>query len=330
MDQQVGFHGSLLGMLSTRLQDYPILEQGAAWLDISTQGRLCATGEDRVRLIHAIASNDIAGLGPGQGAATFFLNAQGRILAYSQILVAEDHVVLYCEPDLTNTLKAHIEKYIIMDDVSVEDVTDSTALIAIAGPQSADVLRSLCPDLPDQELSFTESNGIRIICTALSSPASYWAEVPFDDKQDFIEKLSSLGVIHSTQETFEAYRVHSGMPRFGVDYGPKNIPHETQQLNAVSFTKGCYTGQEIVERVNTQGKVQQMLVSVELESREVPQDMTIFHEGAPVGSLTSPTAGQTPECKARGFAIVRRSAAGSGTTVLVGDTKATILDISRS
>ena len=93
---------------------------GAAWADLSDQGRLRATGTDRVRLLHAICTNDVEGLAPGQGTYAFFLSPQGKIQADSHLFVAADHVLVVCDPAVRQSLRDHIESYIIMDDVDLE------------------------------------------------------------------------------------------------------------------------------------------------------------------------------------------------------------------
>ena len=123
--------------------------------------------------------------------------------------------------------------------------------------------------------------------------------------------------------------MRAGIPRFGVDFGPRNIPHETQQLQALSFTKGCYTGQEIVERVRSQGRVRRLLVGVDLDSADLPDDLTVRFDGAEVGVLSSPTPGTPDDGKGHGFAIVKRLAATPGTVLHVGATTGTVTDVAR-
>lgn len=305
------------------------LRLGAAWRDLSSRGRLVASGEDRERLIHAICSNAVEGLAPGQGTYAFFLNAQGRIQSDSHVFVDRDQVLIDCEPEANGPLEAHIESYIIMDDVVLEDVSATTRVLAVAGPQSRAVISALGVPAPDDALGFARSGEIRVIRVPVGTTDAYWLIAPRSEALRLVERIEANGAVPSTRGEFEALRVSNGVPRFGSDFGPENIPHETQQLNAVSFTKGCYTGQEIVERVRSQGRVRRLLAGVELESPSPPEDLTVHHDGRPVGTMTSPTPGCPPEGTARGFAIVRREAAVPGTAVRVGGLAGRILDISR-
>lgn len=311
------------------MRGYEALKRAAAWRDLSSRGRLKATGEDRVRLIHAIASNAVEGLAPGQGVYSFFLDAQGHIQADSNIFVDDDHLVIDSEPAAGRTLLDHIESYIIMDDVTLEDIGSSTALLAVAGPSSRDIAASLSRQLPDAPLAFVKAGLFTIYRAPVGETEGFRICAPLADRERLIDELESQGAVPAAEESWEALRVRQGIPRFGTDFGPRNIPHETQQLQAVSFTKGCYTGQEIVERVRSQGRVRRLLVGVELDSADLPDDLTVRFDGTEVGGLTSPTPGTPDEGTGHGFAIVKRLAATPGTVVRVGETTGTVTDVAR-
>lgn len=298
-------------------------------MDLSARARLVATGEDRVRLIHAISSNDIEGLAVGEGAYAFFLNPQGRIQADSHIFVDADRIVIDCEPSVRASLREHIESYIIMDDVAVEDATESTALLGVAGPETGAIVAGLDAQLPRKPLAFAAFGTRTIYRAPVGGGDGCWIAAPADEKEALIDVLERLGAVPASAEKCDALRVRNRIPRFGFDFDATNIPHETQQLQAVSFSKGCYTGQEIVERVRSQAQVKRLLVGVELDSPELPSDLTVHHADNPVGTLTSPIPGVPPEGKAAGFALVRRVAATPGTRVDVGGMPATVLDIAR-
>ncbi len=311
------------------MEGYEALRRSAAWRDLSARGRLRATGADRARLLHAITSNVVEARAPGRGVYAFFLDAQGHIQADSHIFVAPDHILIDCEPESTSGLQEHIESYIIMDDVSIENITDETALLAVVGPMARRVAAALCDRLPEETLSFVEVGNLRVYRAPLAETDGYWIAAAASDKRMLVDTLEAQGAVSADEDAFEANRVQHRIPRFGVDFGPKNIPHETQQLHAVSFTKGCYTGQEIVERVRSRGQVKRLLVGIELESAAVPEVLTVRHNGKPVGALTSPTPGSPPDGRACGFAIVRSLAAAPGTAVQVGGTPGRTADVAR-
>ena len=194
------------------------LRLGAGWTDLSSQGRLIATGEDRERLIHAISSNTVEGLAPGHGAYAFFLNAQGKIQSDSHIFVDRDHVLINCEPEVSRSLEAHIESYIIMDDVVLENVTASTQLLAVSGPRSREVVSTLCGSPPDEALAFVRSGEIRVFRVPVGSTDSYWILAPRPNVQRVIEVIEARGAIAATEQDGEALRVANGVPRFGPGF----------------------------------------------------------------------------------------------------------------
>jgi folate-binding protein YgfZ len=309
------------------VQAYQALHEGAAWLDISARGHLRATGEDRLRLLHAIASNSLDGLAPGQGVYTFFLNPQGQIQSDARVFVAEEHVLLDCEPEVRERLQAHLESFIIMDDVTLEDVTNETFLIAVAGLKSAAAVAQFCDSLPTDGLSFSESKGLRVVRASLIGGEGFWLSGRRELLEAVREQLRAAGVIEGTDESFEIVRAENGVPRYGVDFSQKNIPHETQQLNAVSFTKGCYTGQEIVERVRSQGRVNRLLIGLRLDAPSRPANLEVRFGDRAVGAMTSAVFSPKLQ-KVVGFAIVRREAAIPGTLVTVDGTPGVVTDVS--
>src|SRR5579862_5203123 len=125
---------------------YEALHAGASWLDLSARGRIYAAGEDRARLLHAMVTNHIEQLKPGDGCYAFFLNAQGRILADANILCFEDHLLLDTEPETRGKLMEHLDRYIIADDVALEDVTDALSTVAVEGPEAGGVLKAGIPE----------------------------------------------------------------------------------------------------------------------------------------------------------------------------------------
>jgi folate-binding protein YgfZ len=299
---------------------YTALHESAAWLDISSRGRIRASGEDRQRLLHAIASNAVEGLAPGQGVYAFFLNAQGRIQADSRIFVSEDHVLIDCEPQVRQTLLDHINSYIIMDDVQLEDATESTSAVALEGPRADQIARSaLGGILPSCEpYAHRESGGIRVLRASVSGQPGLWLFCSPGGKDELLKKLEGAGAAAGAEQDFSVVRVENRQPRFGEDYSSANIPHETTLLQAVSFSKGCYLGQEIVERVRARGQVNRLLVSLEFETQQPPEAATpVDHAGKEAGRLTSPVL--SPRWgKVLAFAILRREAAAEGAEVTAG------------
>lgn len=278
---------------------YQALRTSAAWFDISDRTRLRLTGEDRIRLLHALATNVIEGLTPGQHTETFFLTPQGRIAAHCRVYVDRDSVLLESEGASRQRLIDYLDHYIIMDDVTVTDETDSTIAVAVEGPAA------------------NQNPVASGYASSLTGLPGYWVEAPKATADELYARLMTAGIAKAETSDWETVRIENRVPVHGKDYGETNIPHETQLLNIVSFKKGCYVGQEIVERVNSQGQVNRLLTPVEIDAIEAPGTAEIRLGDRTVGQLTSarisPRTGQVV-----GFAIVRREALAPGVELSVG------------
>jgi aminomethyltransferase len=267
---------------------YQALREAAAWLDLSARGRIRATGEDRVRLLHAMCTNHIQNLQPGEGCYAFFLNAQGRILADAQILALPEALLIDTEPETRCSLYAHLDKYIIADDVSLEDTTAETVAIGIEGPQAAEVLTRLGAPLPASLYSHLAWGDGLVIRFSVTGQPGFSIMAPLGRRETLIRDIEAAGAVRASDQEARAVRLERGHPRYGEDITDRNLPHETQLLGALHFTKGCYLGQEIVERVRSRGGVHRFLVPLEIEGDDpLEPGAVISAEGTAVGELTS-------------------------------------------
>ena len=239
---------------------YDALHDRAARVRLS-RGLIRATGEDRARLLHAMCTNQVQTLEPGQCAHAFFLNAQGRILADAWIVCLADAILLDTELETKDKLLAHLDKYIIADDVTLEDVTGKLSAIALEGPAAEPAPGAL-------PISFTGGRGFRLYT---ETPHAVWAGFP-----------------EATAEELDLVRLENGHPRYGMDILETHLVQETGQMGSVSFTKGCYLGQEIVERVRSRGAVHKHLKALRVAGTTVPEPLSELHSGeAKAGVLTS-------------------------------------------
>src|SRR6266571_7974456 len=138
---------------------YKALRETAGFLDLSARGKIWVTGEDRVRLLHAMTTNHIQQLQPGQGCYAFFLNAQGRILADANIFVFPDRILLDVEPELRQKLYQHLDKFIIADDVTLEDVSESLTALGCEGPGAERALAAMGAPIPQAPYSHLDWMG---------------------------------------------------------------------------------------------------------------------------------------------------------------------------
>jgi folate-binding protein YgfZ len=258
---------------------YNALRTSAAWIDVSERGKIRALGEDRKRLLHAMTTNQVQKLEPGQGCYAFFLNAQGRILGDVNLFVLEDCILLDTEPEEREKLREHIDRYIIADDVTLEDATDSLATIALEGRAAEGILTGLGAPIPAQPHG-TALWGARIVARASTTGSSgFLLIVPREQKDGLIAQLTAAGVPRASREDQRTIRIENGHPRYGEEISERYLVQETAQMEAVSFEKGCYLGQEIVERVRSRAQIHRILRAVEIDGEAVPEPGTKFKSG---------------------------------------------------
>jgi len=263
-------------------EGYRALRHGASWLDLSARGRIVARGRDRARFLHNVTSNEVRKMTPGSSCYAFLLSPQGRIQADLYLLCFEDHFLIDTEPELREKVRQHILKYKVADQVELEDVTGATASLGVEGPDAAGI------PIPSGDhftgpFTVTGQPGFRIYC-------------PAEQKAELVAHLERAGALRASAEDARLVRIENGKPVWGEDIRDTSLPQETQQLQAVSFTKGCYNGQEIVERIRAQGHVNKKLERIELDGLEPvlagTKLMVNGHEAEVTSSVYSPQAGK--------------------------------------
>ncbi|HNY40964.1 MAG TPA: glycine cleavage T C-terminal barrel domain-containing protein, partial [Bryobacteraceae bacterium] len=205
----------------------------------------------------------------------------------------------------------------IADDVTLADVTGSTVEFALEGPAAASVLASLGAPLPAGPFSFDDWNGTAIVLASSSGAPGYRLIAPVEEKAPLIASLTAAGAMPATLAEFETVRLENGTPRYGVDFTESHIAQESGLAAALNFSKGCYLGQEIVERVRSRGHVNRMLTAFAIDTRTPPPPgARIFAGDAEVGELTS-AAFSPRQGVVRALAYVRTAAFASATPMTV-------------
>lgn len=303
---------------------YKALRENAAWIDLAGRGKIRATGEDRARLLHAMCTNHVQDLQPGMGLYAFFLTAQGRILADANIYCMPDYLLIDTEPETKQRLWDHLDQFIIADDVTLHDFTNDWATIGIEGPKAEEVLRNNKIPVAHLPETIAEWGLCQVAHMTSTGSPGYFLFVPNEEKE---EVINSLGIPQAGAEEAEVVRLENGRPKYGVDFTDANIPHETQLLDAVHFSKGCYLGQEIVERVRSRGQVNRVLTHLEIETQTPPAHGTKVSSGdKEVGQITSAALSPT-RGKVVGFGILRAESLGG--ELLVEGAKLTPLEQAR-
>jgi folate-binding protein YgfZ len=304
---------------------YTALREHAAWLDLAGRGKIRASGEDRARLLHAMTTNQVETLQPGEGCYAFFLSAQGRILADANLLCFEDHFLLDTEPETRTKIYEHLDRYIIADDVALEDQTDRVATLAIEGPEAGTTLAKLGAPLPAAPYATAPWTYGTVARLDTTGSGGFFLMVPVEEKQVVISRLAEAGIPPATAEDARIVRIENGRPRYGEEITERYLVQETDQLRAVHFSKGCYLGQEIVERVRSRAQIHRVLRRLELDTSEPPAAGTKLKSGdadaAEIASAVfSPALGKTVA-----LAYVRTQFAEPGTRLSLDGTSAQVV-----
>ena len=283
---------------ATITSGYQGLREQAAWLDLSARGRIRATGEDRARLLHAMTTNQVQTLQPGVGCYAFFLNALGRILADANLLCFEDSILIETEPETRHKVFEHLDRYIIADDVALQDESDVSAALGIEGPEAAEVLHRLGAPVPQAQWSHALWGGRAVARMDTTGAGGFRVMLPAEEKTKLIDQFAGIGLPQATADEAGIVRLEHGRPRYGEEITERHLVQETGQLHAVSFTKGCYLGQEIVERVRSRAQIHRMLRKVEIDTATPPAPQTKLKSGeaeaAEIASAVySPALGRT-------------------------------------
>jgi folate-binding protein YgfZ len=275
---------------------YEALRQNAAWLDLSTRGRIVARGRDRARFLHNLTSNEVKKMTPGSGCYAFLLNPQGRIQADLYLFCFDDHFLIDTEPEFREKAQQHILKYKVADQVELENVTETTAAIGLEGPEAATILRAAGAPVPEGALAHLAWGNRTVVAISFTGQPGYRVYCSPEDRAATIALLESAGAKAADADDARMVRMENGKPLYGVDIRETSLPQETQQMHALSFSKGCYLGQEIVERIRSMGKVHRKLERVELEGAEpvaAGTKLTVDGREAEItSSIFSPHAGK--------------------------------------
>jgi len=294
------------------------LLRGAGVATLDHIGWVRVNGADRVRWLNGMATNTVQDLAPGTGAYNFFLNAQGRIQADGYIFASADELLIETTRQQIASLIPYLDHYIIMDDVELADVTASRHGVSIIGPKAAQLLTEIgltADNLKELETRTLPWRSTTITLTHAHSPLvpSYevWTHNPADIAA-LPEALKAAGAVSCEPATLDWLRILGGTPLYGTDIRDRDLPQETNQTRALHFAKGCYLGQEIVERIRSRGSVHRTFTAFRLEGALPAAGAQLESADKQVGELTSvasiPLAGSHGDTLQLALGYVRREA----------------------
>lgn len=281
--------------------EYRRLRESVGLLDLSGRGRLCVLGGDRTRFLNGQVTNDVKRLAPWSGCYAALCNPKGRMEGDALIYRLENEFLLDLEPGFLAVVAARFEKCIIADDVELADASEAYGCLSLQGPRAAEALAAtgLLGEIPAVRFSVgrgaSDSGDIYVTNHPRLGDAGFDIFGPVASLGELADKLlaaaeGSGGGLAGWQ-ALEAARVEDGVPRFGADMDATTLPPEAGlEDRAISYTKGCYVGQEIIGRLRTRGQVARRLVGFRLagQGRELPASgaSVLLGEKA-VGRLTS-------------------------------------------
>ena len=258
------------------LDQYRAARTAAVMIDRPSQGTIALTGADRSSFLHALVTNDIARLTKGTGTYAAYLTPQGRMISDMRVVETGSRMLLGVERDLAAALAERLDRLIFSEDVQVSDVTDELDVIGVHGPSAAAMIQRATGasviDLSGQYDNLIVDSLTIVRDDALALPG-FDVYVAKGDADALRATLHAAGVVTAGVETYETLRIEAARPRFGVDMNTDTIPLEAGiEDRAISFTKGCYVGQEVIIRVmhRGHGRVARRLVSIVLPSGNVP------------------------------------------------------------
>jgi folate-binding protein YgfZ len=268
--------------------EFSELLSGCGIFDLAGRAKIRLTGGDRVRWLNGMVTNNIRDLAVGRGVYAFLLNPQGHILGDLYAYNRGDSILIDSERTQLEKLLATFDRYIIMDDVEVADVTSEITAIGLAGPKARTVLQTAGIDLPSLEpLQMTEIHSNTIVRGDMPGVDSYEIWLAPGDREQLWNLLTKSGGKPTGEAALELLHIAAGVPRYGQDIRERDLPQETEQARALNFNKGCYIGQEIIERIRSRGAVHRKFTGFEVEGNLPTPGATIQSDGREIGEITS-------------------------------------------
>lgn len=303
--------------------EYSAALERAVIMDRSHEGRFEISGRDRLAIPHRISTNDLLSLAPGEGRPTIFTNATARILDRALFIERGERVLVITEPGRGEALQRYIQRNIFFnDEAHIHDLASTTRQFVLHGPAADAVAQQFAPQFAKMHAESVQIAGasVLIIRDKPISDSSWRLLAPNESAAGvwaaLLEAGAAHGLIPAGSLTYNALRIRAGRPGAGRELSPEYIPLEVGLWDEVSFTKGCYTGQEIIARMESRGKLAKTIVRLRLQ-RMVEAPAPLRLDGREIGTLSSSV--QTPNGDLLGIGVLKVAAAQPGTHVAVAE-----------
>ncbi|HZW96800.1 MAG TPA: glycine cleavage T C-terminal barrel domain-containing protein [Candidatus Eremiobacteraceae bacterium] len=319
-------------------EEFSALLNGCGIYDLGFRARVSLTGGDRVRWLNGMVTNNVRDLAPGRGLYAFLLNPQGRILGDMYAYNLGESLVVEADRSQVEKIVATFDHYIIMDDVEVTNIGEKQTSLGLAGPRSRATLNAVGIEVPElQPLQVVtprcSCDCDCIECTVIrvddATNESYEIWLAPKDVYKTWQALIAAGATPVGSEALEIQRIVLGIPLYGVDIRDRDLPQETEQARALNFNKGCYVGQEIVERIRSRGNVHRKFTGFLAEgSPAIAPGAKILSDEKEVGEITSVAVlhmSSGERTVALGY--IRREVGVPGREVTIGTAKASVIQL---
>jgi folate-binding protein YgfZ len=315
---------------------YDAARRQSAVIDRSSRGRIVLSGKDRASYLQGLLTNDISALRAGEGCYAAYLTAQGRMITDLLVYELGDVILLSLPGEVKDTMFARLDQFIFSEDVQLGDVSDTFAALAVVGPRAAAGVEAVM-DLPDgaSPASLAEHGNLRgrfggqpaiVVRVTDTGEPGYEVIVDRGLGDDLMARLTAEGALALDEATAETLRIEAGVPVFHRDMDEETIPLEAGiESRAISLTKGCYVGQEVIIRVlhRGHGRVARRLVGLTFAGERVPPASVVTVDGREVGRVTS-AAWSFGLDRPIALAYVHRDQTGPGTPVVVDGSPAVV------
>lgn len=299
-------------------EQYVALTNQAGFVDFSSHTRIEVSGDDRASFLHNLSTNDVKKLVPGQGCEAFFLDARGHVLAHGFLICGPTSIIIETVGGQNERLMKHLDRYLIREKVELADRTSEWGELLVSGAGSRQVLMSLTAELPVDRLASTETTiagqPATVVRVEMTSADCYLLFCAAGAQQAIAETLAKAGLVSCQAGSLEAARIEAGFPWYGPDMTDKNLPQEVNRDKlAISFTKGCYIGQETVARIDALGHVNKKLVRIQFAGQQLPPPGADLRAGEQTAGEVTSAAYSPRHNAAVALAYLRRGSDAPGT-----------------